>query len=187
MEHLAVGGEPESTFLPFRGDDSRFNNFALMTELLRQTLVDQELGVGIDFVAQNVFGAFSMHGLHLMTNQGDQSWKILYSNLSANQEIRLSVNHAISACYESGAIGFASTNGRLFTGADESLRASDESYRLVLIPLIDNLVPRSILVAIVGNSKSFSPADIELFSFVQLVLSFIAYGSKPLDLANYDF
>jgi len=187
VEHLTVGEEPESTFLPFRGDNSRFNNFALMTELLRLTLVDQEFGVGIDFVARNVFGAFSMQSLHLMTNQGDQSWKILYSNLATNQEIRLPVNHAISVCYESGAVGFASTDGRLFGGADESLRASEESYRLVLIPLIDNLVPRSILVAIVGNSKSFSPADIELFSFVQLVLSFIAYGSKPLDLANYDF
>ena len=187
MENLGAIGEVESTFLPFRSGDSRFNNFALFTELLGLTHEGKEFDAVLDFVAHNVFGAFSLQGLYILKNQDAQTWKVTQSNLAVNQELHLSAHHAITASFESGAIGYASTNGRLFGIEDESLVASTESYRLVLIPLIDNLVPRSMLVATVANSQVFSPADIELFSFVQAILSFSAYGSKPLNKANYDF
>ena len=187
VEHSGVIGEVESTFLPFRGGDSRFNNFALLTELLGLTIEGKEFDAVLEFVSQNVFSSYSLQCLYLLKNQGLQSWKVTQSNSAANQEVHLSAHHAIAASFESGAIGFASTNGRLFAVDDDSLSSNTDSYRLLLIPLIDNLVPRSLLVATVGNSQVFSPADIELFSFVQAVLSFIAYGSKPLDKANYDF
>lgn len=187
MELSGVNAEVESTFLPFRGGDSRFKNFALFTELLGLTLEGKEFDAVLDFVVHNVFGAYSLQGLYILKNQGSQSWKVTQSNFAVNQELRLSDNHAIAASFESGAIGFASTDGQLFGVEDDSLLSRTESYRLVLIPLIDNLVPRSILVATVGNSLVFSPAEIELFSFLQAILSFIAYGSKPLDKANYDF
>lgn len=159
----------------------------MLTELLGLTIEGKEFDAVLEFVAKNVFSSYSLQGLYLLKNQGPQSWKVMQSNSAVNQEVRLPGNHAIAASFESGAIGFASTNGRLFGIEDDSLSSSTDSFRLVLIPLIDNLVPRSLLVATVGNSLVFSPADIELFSFVQAILSFTAYGSKPLDKANYDF
>lgn len=187
MESSGVIGGSESTFLPFRGINSRFNNFALFTELLALTVEGKEFDAILEFIAQNVFSSYSLHGLYLLKNQSAQTWKVTQSNFAVNQEVHLPENHAIATSFESGAIGFASTNGGLFAIDDDLISSSNETYRLVLIPLIDNLVPRSLLVATVGNSLVFSPTDIELFSFVQAILSFIAYGSKPLDKANYDF
>lgn len=187
MASLGVDKEFDSTFLPFRGDDSRFHNFALFTELLALTHEGKVFEAVLDFVTQNVFGAYSLQGVYILKNQGSQSWRVTQSNFVVDQELYLSANHAIATSLESGAIGFASTDGQLFGIEDDSLMSSIESYRLIMIPLIDNLVPRSILVATVGNSQSFSPAEIELFSFVQAILSYSAYGSKPLDKADYDF
>lgn len=187
MEHSGEITGVDSTFLPFRGGDSRFHNFALLTELLGLTIEGKEFDAVLEFVSQNVFSSYSLQGLYILKNQGPQSWKVTQSNSAVDQEVHLSANHAIAASFESGAIGFASTNGRLFAIDDDSLSSSTDSYRLLLIPLIDNLVPRSLLVATVGNSQVFSPADIELFSFMQVILSFTAYGSKLLDKANYDF
>ena len=187
VEHSGVITGVDSTFLPFRGGDSRFHNFALFTELLGLTIEGKEFDAVLEFVSQNFFSSYSLQGLYILKNQGPQSWKVTQSNSAVIQEVYLSADHAIGASFESGAIGFASTNGRLFAVDDDSLDSITDSYRLLLIPLIDNLVPRSLLVAIVGNSQVFSPADIELFSFVQVILSFTAYGSKPLDKADYDF
>ena len=187
LENIELNAEFESTFLPFRGGGPRFSNFALFTELLGFALEGKEVDLLLDFVSKNVLSNFHVQGLYLLKHIYEETWKVTQSNFAVNQELRLAPNHAIASAFESGAIGVASTNGRNLGLAEESPTLAAESYRLLLIPLIDNLVPRSVLVVVIGNSTIFSPADIELFSFLQAIISFVAYGSKPLDASNYDF
>lgn len=187
MENLEVSAELESNFLPFRGGGARFHNFALLTELLGFVVEGKELEALLDFIGQNVLNTFSLQGLYMLKQREGEIWKVTQSNLEIDQELRLSSRHAIAIALESGAIGSASTSGWNFGIDEPTPNLGSESYRLLLIPLIDNLVPRSVLVAIIGNSAAFTPADLELFSYLQAVISFVAYGSKPLDQSHYDF
>ena len=187
VENLEVTGDLVSNFLPFRGGGARFHNFALLTELLGFVVEGKELEVLLDFIGQNVLNTFSLQGLYMLKHREGEIWKVTQSNLEIDEELRLSSHHAIAIALEGGAIGSASTSGWNFGIDEPTPEIASESYRLLLIPLIDNLVPRSVLVAVIGNSATFTPADLELFAFMQAVISYVAYGSKPLDEANYDF
>jgi hypothetical protein len=187
VENLEVTAELGSNFLPFRGGGARFYNFALLTELLGFVVDGKGLEVLLEFVDHNVLSSFSPQGLYILKHREGETWKVTQTNLEIDQELQLSQHHAISASLESGAVGVASTGGWQL-GMDEGSPAlAAESYLLLLIPLIDNLVPRSVLVAIIRNLGDFSASDLELFSYLQAVISFAAYGSKPLDQSYYDF
>ena len=187
MENLGIRTDLESNFLPFRGDGSRFNNFALFTELLGFVLEGKGTDLLLDFVSESVLKSFQIQGLYLLKHLDGETWKVSQSNFAEVQELQLSTSHAISASLESGAIGVASTDGGFLHLENGTFSSESDSYRLLLIPLIDNLVPRSVLVAVIENSHDISPAEIELFAFLQVIISYVAYGSKPLDKSSYDF
>ena len=187
MEKFNVMADADSTFLPFRGGGARFHNFALLTELLGFVVEGKELEPLLEFISQNVLSTYSPQALYLLKHLDGQTWRVTQSNYEVDQELQLSSDHAMASALESGAIGMASTGGWNFGLEEEGLALEVESYRLLLIPLIDNLVPRSVLVAVIENSTNFSPSDLELFAYLQAIISFVAYGSKPLDQSHYDF
>ena len=176
-----------SNFLPFRGGGARFHNFAILTELVGFVVAGHGLEVILEFVNHNVLSTFSPQCFYILKHREGETWRVTQTKVEGEQELRLSPQHAISVSLESGAVGVASTGGWELGMDEGSMALASESYRLLLIPLIDNLVPQSVLVAVIRNSGEFSPSDIELFSYLQAVISFVAYGSKPLDQSHYDF
>lgn len=187
MDNLGVSAGSESTFLPFRGGGARFHNFALLTELLGFVMSGMGIDELLDFVGDNVLDTLALQDLYLLSHWDGLTWKVTGPKTELNEFITLAPEHAVATALESGAIGLASTDGWAFELDQEAQGLPQDSYRLLLVPLIDNLVPRSVLVAVIANSGPISPAEQELFTFLQVVVSFTAYGSNFLDQKNYDF
>ena len=187
MENLAETAGSESTFLPFSGAGGRFHNFALLTELLKFVAEEKKIDELFSFVSDSVLNAYQVQGLYLLKQREGRIWKLTEPNSSVEQEIHLSGDHAIVTSLGSGAVAITSTNG-WGVGLDAgSLVPDSDSYQLLLIPLIDNLIPRLVLVAVLKNCGPYTPADLELFALLQVILSFVAYGGKPLDSSYYEF
>ena len=192
MDHHEVTPELESTFLPFRGGGARFHNFALLTELLGYIAAGVEVEWLLEFIRESVLDTVEIQDLYLLRHTDGLTWRASRVNSQPDQqpdhEVILPPNHAISASLESGAIGISSTDGWLFGLEEDPPTLVSDTYRLLIIPLIDNLVPRSVIVAVIANPiRLISPAEQELIAFLQAIISYVAYGAKPLDPANYDF
>jgi hypothetical protein len=185
VEHLGVSVDSKATFLPFRGD-SRFHNFALLTELLNFVTEGREIEELLGFIRESVLTPFAPQGFYIFRHWEGATWKITHLNAQTEEEITLSPNHAVATSFESGVIGLAATDGWPLELSEEAHSIPGDSYRLLLIPLIDNLVPRSVLTVVISNSRTISPPEQELFAFLQVVLSYVAYGSKQSDKAHHD-
>lgn len=185
MEDLGVSVDARATFLPFRGD-SRFHNFALLTELLNFVTEGREIEELLSFVGESVLTPFAPQGFYIFRHWEGSIWKITNLSAQTEEEITLSPNHAVVTSFESGVIGLAATDGWPLELGEEAHSIPGDSYRLLLIPLIDNLVPRSVLTVVISNSRTLTPPEQELFAFLQVVLSYVAYGSKPLDKPRYE-
>jgi hypothetical protein len=187
LSNFVVSPNTESTFLPFGGGGARFHNFALLTELLNFAVQGRAFEELLKFVSDSVLTSHGPQAVYVLKHREGETWKIVQPTSAIDHEVRLASDHAITTALESGVVAIASTDGWEF-GIDEGSQLPEsDSYRLLLIPIIDNLIPRTVLVAVVENSGDYSPADLELFALLQVVLSFVAYGSQPLDPANYDF
>ena len=185
MEINQIRAGSESTFLPFLNAGTDASHFALYSEILGLVFEGGQVDALVQYVAQNILNTFSLKDIYLLKHEDGQSWQVSNSN-SGQQKIWLSSEHAIAASLGSGAIGLACTNGQNYGLEASGLSADPDTYQLLMIPLIDNLVPKSVLVAIIGKHNSFSPADVELFNFLQAIISFAAYGAKSMNKTVYE-
>jgi|GEM_PF-1563724 len=183
--------ETQHTFLPFYGSSLRFRNFALSNELLSLIKDGVEFPVLAKYLTENILKNFDSHGTYFMERPVDENWSITTLRgmedhievdgigFVASNGLHLANNHAISLAMESGNIGFSRTDGSEFVEEVGSGIDFQDSYQILIIPLIDNLVPRSLIVTVLSKSSEFTATDVELIAFIQILFSFCLYGGKP--------
>jgi len=183
-----VSSDSGSTFLPFHDSNALFRNFALSTELLRIVISGAKLADALRFVEDNVLFAYEPRGLYLLEREGEagEKWMVSEQNLSATtsgmrdettfEVLQPSSQNEIARLTQIGQVGLATTSGLPleYTAAKEEF--DGESYRLLIIPLIYNLVSNSTLAVVISNKVAIASADIELFAMIQVLISYCANG-----------
>ena len=97
---------------------------------------------------------------------------------NTGNELHLASNHAIALAMESGNIGFSRTDGSDFVEEVGQGMTLQDSYAILILPLIDNLVPCALIVSVLPELSEFTATDIELIAFLQILFSFSLYGGK---------
>ena len=189
--------ETDSTFLPFYGSSLRFRNFAFANELLGLIGEGVEFSVLTTYLTEKILKSFDPRGTYFMEKPFDGDWNITTlgavqgdvevdrSRFNTGNELHLASNHAIALAMESGNIGFSRTDGSDFAEEVGEGTTLQESYRILILPLIDNLVPRALIVTVLPKLSEFTATDIELIAFVQILFSFSLYGGKPTNEMFY--
>ena len=169
----------DSTFLPFHSNDSRWRNFALSTELLRLIASGASANDLLQWTLDVALVDYRVQTLYLLRKSDSGSWSISWSPSSSesvgiNQEFPISDSHALSQAFESGSMGISNTTGELFETVHLTNSAGTQgrdSFQLLLVPLIGNLVVQEVLVGLIPNESAFEQADVELLSTLQVLLS----------------
>ena len=189
--------ETGSTFLPFYGSSLRFRNFALANELLGLIGEGVEFSVLTTYLTEKILKSFNPSGTYFMEKPLGGDWNI--TTLGANHgdveldgfgfntgnELHLASNHAIALAMESGNIGFSRTDGSDFLEEVGQGMTLQDSYGILILPLIDNLVPCALIVSVLPKLSEFTATDIELIAFLQILFSFSLYGGKPTNQMFY--
>jgi hypothetical protein len=179
LEKARIRVKSDSTFLPFHSNDTRWRNFAVSTELLRLIASGADESELLQWTLDVALADYRVQTLYLIRKSESGNWAVSWSpaatgEIDFNPEFPISDTHALSQAFETGSLGISKTTGELFETVkmtNPSGTPGHDSFQLLLIPLIGNLVVQEVLVGLIPNEPIFEPADIELLSTLQVLLS----------------